>query len=199
LGCGANLRYELLARSIDRFIGAMPKLTVVELDPNSPLRPRLSLARSYTRTYWDPKCSVGSIEADGSRCEDITRLTFPDSSIDLIVSSEVLEHVPDIGAAGREIHRVLRPGGRHVFTVPTQNSPDSIQRGVIENGTVRHLVEPEYHGDPLGKNGILAFWTFGWNLPKLLDGAGTITAVADIHRSPRDNSVRVVWESIKPG
>ena len=39
-------------------------------------------------------------------------------SFDLVLTSETLEHVPDLAAASREIRRVLVPGGRHIFTIP---------------------------------------------------------------------------------
>ena len=59
----------------------------------------------------------GSI-VDGFRSEDLTRLTYSDASFDLVLTSETLEHVPDLEAALREIRRVLVPGGRHIFTIP---------------------------------------------------------------------------------
>ena len=43
---------------------------------------------------------------------DAERLDFPDSSFDLVYSHGVLHHTPDTAAAIREIHRVLRPGGK---------------------------------------------------------------------------------------
>jgi len=49
---------------------------------------------------------------------DLTALPFPDSSIDRVIASEVLEHIPDDVAAFSEIARVLRPGGRVAVTVP---------------------------------------------------------------------------------
>ena len=50
---------------------------------------------------------------DGSfRVADAERLDFPDNSFDLVYSHGVLHHTPDTAAAVREIHRVLRPGGR---------------------------------------------------------------------------------------
>lgn len=53
---------------------------------------------------------------------DVRQLPFPDNSLDKVFSVSVLEHVfpPEGGdtAALKEIARVLRPGGRLVFTLP---------------------------------------------------------------------------------
>jgi len=46
------------------------------------------------------------------RVSDAENLNFPDDSFDLVYSHGVLHHTPDIEAAIREIHRVLKPGGR---------------------------------------------------------------------------------------
>ena len=47
-----------------------------------------------------------------------TALPFRDGSLELAVCSEVLEHIPEDERVLREIHRVLRPRGRLVLTVP---------------------------------------------------------------------------------
>jgi len=49
---------------------------------------------------------------------DITALPFAADSFDLVVCSEVLEHVPDHERAVIEITRVVRPGGQLVISVP---------------------------------------------------------------------------------
>lgn len=46
------------------------------------------------------------------RHADATQLPFADDSFDAVISTQVLEYVPDVTAAIAEIHRVLRPGGR---------------------------------------------------------------------------------------
>jgi ubiquinone/menaquinone biosynthesis C-methylase UbiE len=46
------------------------------------------------------------------RVSDAENLDFPPDSFDLVYSHGVLHHTPDIAAAVREIHRVLKPGGR---------------------------------------------------------------------------------------
>ena len=45
-------------------------------------------------------------------------LPFPDGAFDLVIASEILEHIPDDAAAIAEAVRVLRPGGRLAVTVP---------------------------------------------------------------------------------
>ena len=49
---------------------------------------------------------------------DLTALPVPDASVDRVMVSEVLEHIPDDVTAMAEIARVLKPGGRVAVTVP---------------------------------------------------------------------------------
>jgi ubiquinone/menaquinone biosynthesis C-methylase UbiE len=49
---------------------------------------------------------------------DAQCLPFADASFDLIVSCETIEHLPDVQAAIREMHRVARPGGKLFLTTP---------------------------------------------------------------------------------
>ncbi len=46
---------------------------------------------------------------------DAERLPFEDESFDLVFGHAVLHHIPDIGRAFAEFHRVLRPGGTIAF------------------------------------------------------------------------------------
>jgi SAM-dependent methyltransferase len=49
---------------------------------------------------------------------DLLALPFPDDYFDVVMASEVLEHIPDDRQAMAEIARVVRPGGRVAVTVP---------------------------------------------------------------------------------
>ena len=91
-----------LAEKVFAIVPDMSAVDVLELDFSSPLRSLLSKARAYTRSFYRPGIAPGTPRGDGAICQDITRLTFPDESLDLIVSSDVLEHVPDAHAAFRE-------------------------------------------------------------------------------------------------
>ena len=110
---------------------------------------------------------------DGVQCQDVQRLTYADAAFDLVTSTEVFEHVPDDGRAFAEVHRVLRPGGAVVFTVPLMESVATLERARLEHGTVVHLTAPEYHGDRLrGRRHVLAFRTYGLDILDRLRAAG---------------------------
>lgn len=49
---------------------------------------------------------------------DGAHLNFPDASFDLVIASDVLEHIENEAQALREWQRVLRPGGRLLVFVP---------------------------------------------------------------------------------
>jgi SAM-dependent methyltransferase len=99
----------------------------------------------------------------GIRHEDLQHCSFADDSIDFVLTSDVLEHVPDPYRAHREIHRVLRPGGSHIFTVPFhegQAASDQTRARLREDGSIEHLVAPLFHHDPLSPSGALVFTIF---------------------------------------
>jgi SAM-dependent methyltransferase len=49
---------------------------------------------------------------------DVCALPFPDQSFDLILATDIIEHVADDLVALRELHRVLKPGQPLLLTVP---------------------------------------------------------------------------------
>ena len=107
------------------------------------------------------------------RHEDVTNLSLASSSLDGVLTMDVLEHVPDYRAALTEFHRILRPGGTLVITVPfAEATAHPLVRARIVDGRIEHLVEPEYHGDPVNDQGCLAFYTFGWDLLQDVLAAG---------------------------
>jgi 2-polyprenyl-6-hydroxyphenyl methylase/3-demethylubiquinone-9 3-methyltransferase len=56
--------------------------------------------------------SIGSFRPAQGRLE---RLPFADGSFDAVVAADVLEHLPDLPAAVKELARVLAPGGSFLF------------------------------------------------------------------------------------
>jgi ubiquinone/menaquinone biosynthesis C-methylase UbiE len=53
---------------------------------------------------------------------DAESLPFPDAAFDLVYSNGVLHHTPNTAMVVREIHRVLRPGGRAIVMLYAEDS-----------------------------------------------------------------------------
>jgi SAM-dependent methyltransferase len=49
---------------------------------------------------------------------DLTDIPVPDGSVDLVLCSQVLEHLPEPPRALAEFHRILRPGGQAWLSAP---------------------------------------------------------------------------------
>jgi SAM-dependent methyltransferase len=190
-GCRASLRYRLQAAAIAAIYGH-PEASLAELvtarpfssfalyEPGTigPFRRVLRDLRGYVNSYFWPEVPLGE-ERDGVRCEDLRALTFGDEAFDLVISSDILEHVRGPMEAFAEIHRVLRPGGVHVFTVPLNWPLPAITEARVDYSGPedRFLAPPVYHGSPHDPNGSLVYTDFGMDLPELVREIGfrTIT------------------------
>lgn len=130
--------------------------------------------------YLGPEHAPGAI-VDGIRHEDALGLSFADESVDLTLSTDVLEHVPDIGPALREAARVTKPGGAFIFSIPFHDTAETtFKRAELQaDGSLVHHRPPEYHGNPtLPDEGSLVFYDYGWDLLDQLRDAGFEDAVA---------------------
>ena len=97
LDIGAGEGY--LARRVQEYIG------------EHNLAANLEACDLFPENFRVPEVECHGIDLHGG-------LPFPDQSVDLAYSVEVLEHLEDQFAFLREVHRVLRPGGRFVLTTP---------------------------------------------------------------------------------
>ena len=122
------------------------------------------------------------------RFEDVTGLSFGDATFDAIVSCDVLEHVPDYKAAVKQFARVIKPGGQLILTVPFLDRSEStlVRARLMDDGSIEHLVEPEYHGDPLNPRGVLAYYHFGWDLLDVFRSVGFSSAAWCLPWSPAE-------------
>jgi SAM-dependent methyltransferase len=90
-GTGANLR----------LLKEMGFTRVTGIDP------------SETAARWCAEKRLGTV-----RTGDLCALPLADASVDLVLATDVIEHVAQDGKAVAEIQRVLRPGGTALITVP---------------------------------------------------------------------------------
>jgi len=139
---------------------------------------------------------------NGVRHEDLENLSFDDASLDVVLSSDVFEHLPDAYGAHREIFRVLCAGGRYIFTVPFMagSERDDLRARRI-GGRVEYLAEPLYHGDPVRPGeGVLVWRIFGQEMLTRLREIGFETETVWL-RIPRQGILgegAVVFVARKP-
>jgi SAM-dependent methyltransferase len=117
------------------------------------------------------------------RCEDLSSQSFPDETFDVVVTQDVFEHLRDPHGAIREIARTLRPYGAHVCSVPIVRKWEPSRPRVIwdESGNIKHLLEPEYHGNPIDNTGALVTWDWGYDIASVFtQNSGMQTVVMQI-------------------
>ncbi len=100
-GCGNGAQTLLLAPSFEQTTG---------VDINEAF---LSGFRHAIKTYAHPE----RIEALATGGQPVD---LPAESVDVATSFTVLEHVPDEMAVLKDLHRLLKPGGRLILTVPNR-------------------------------------------------------------------------------
>ena len=103
LGCGNGISSRLLNSAGFDVVGT----------DISPLF--LQDARNWERLHTSPKLQY--------QVCDVLELPFEDESFDLVCSNELIEHLPDIETAFKEMIRVLRQNGKIVLSGPNLCSP----------------------------------------------------------------------------
>ena len=175
---------------------------IYNTESNGPLHNQLKNLPHYVSSeYWGPGFRSGEV-VNGIRHEDLQELSFDDAVLDLVLSSDVLEHVPDPYRAHGEIFRVLKKGGRHIFTVPFVAgwAKDDI-RATIVDGDVVYIKEQIYHGDPIRpQEGVLVWTIFGMEMLAKLNQLGFESTMWIMHEPShgilgRQNSI---FEAKKP-
>ena len=123
--CGSQVRHRLLTATLDGQsdqIGLAESMLLIGKDilhfaPERQLRDRVQKAsRLYVTADFDRgDCDL---KLDMSSMPSVA-----DSSYDVTIACDVLEHVPDDLAAMRELHRILRPGGTAILSIPQMDPP----------------------------------------------------------------------------
>lgn len=173
-------------RVIKTYYPDFRKLAIHESSPGN-RGASVQLAKScgdYSSSHYFPNIKVGQKEpASGILCQNLESMTFPDNSFDIFVTQDVMEHIFDPAAAFREIARVLKPGGAHIFTVPIVNKASESERraSLSEKGKIIHHREASYHGNPIDSSGSLVTMDWGYDIvPFIYDEAGTPTTMITI-------------------
>lgn len=149
--CGSIARDRFLYWCWTKRTSYDPAAAVLETSPRlgGEYRMRMMQRVDYTCSDYDLSMHHGMIQLD------LQAIDLPDSSLDIVLTPHVLEHVPDTDKALSELFRVMKPGGHVFLQVP------------IPQAITKVPDEPEYHGDMT-----LVFFRFGWDLAEKIRSHG---------------------------
>ncbi len=182
--CNSLPRERALMFCLEKFYPNWKELIIHESSPvfrGSSLRIRKE-APYYIPSYYYPDVELGSMK-NGYRCENLENLTFRDNSIDIHITQDVIEHVFNPGKAFKEIARTMKPGGMHIFTVPIVNKekPTEVCATINDEGEIKFLRPPEYHGDPINSKGALVVTRWGYDIcDTIYQSSGLLTKIVKI-------------------
>lgn len=94
---------------------------------------------------WEPSAKTLGLANYRAEFQDGRKLTYSDSTFDLVYSISVVEHIPDNGdmEALQEIARVLKPGGVAVIEVPYRRKGETIYQHYSSRGAP--LDHPQFY------------------------------------------------------
>lgn len=144
-----------------------------------------AICPKYSASHFFADIASGEISPEhGFQSENLEKLTFADETFDLFITQDVMEHIFNPGKAFKEIARVLKPGGAHIFTVPIINKGNKSECWAEKDPLSKEIIyhhEPEYHGNPVDNSGSLVTMHWGYDLAEfIVANAGTPTTIVMI-------------------
>jgi SAM-dependent methyltransferase len=115
--CKASYRQRLIKLYLDEFQILKPNLRILHIAPEESLYYLLRRKNKSGYVCGDLFPELYNYYSKPI-FTDLTALSFPDNSFDMVVCNHVLEHVPDDRKAMSEIYRVLDKGGLAILQVP---------------------------------------------------------------------------------
>ena len=184
-GCGSIPRERALTLVLER---RFPDWRQRDIHESSPAERGISRklrdeCPGYLATQFFPDAPPGET-VRGFRNENLEAMSFEDARFDLTVTLDVMEHVNQPDRVLREVGRTLKPGGAYLFTVPTYKDRVASQRRAHYrgDGSVEHMAEPEYHGNPVSEAGSLVTFHYGYDFAEMIHAwAGLDVEVIRFH------------------
>lgn len=178
--CGAAPFPLAVVAAIRSRLSCLSSCDVYEASSRGPLFEFLrSEAGQFACSEFFEDVPRGSIR-NGVSCQDLEALSYPDACFDLCTNTEVFEHVSDDRHAFSELHRVLRPGGHLIFSVPLFDCDITVERVEVDAavpGGLRFIEEPHYHDDRIrGPGSALVYRDYGLDILDRLRAAGFSSA-----------------------
>ena len=197
--CGSIPRERALMHVIKTYYPNYRDLKIHESSPaNRGVSPKLkNECADYSCSHYFPDIEPGAFHRK-FQCQNLEDMTFDDESFDLFITQDVMEHIFDPARAFKEIARVLKPGGAHIFTVPIINKAKQTEcwASLDEKGEIIHHHEPEYHGNPIDNEGSLVTMHWGYDLAEFIQREAqtptTIVMIDNIEMGIRAEYIEVL-------
>ncbi|PKB17451.1 class I SAM-dependent methyltransferase [Flavobacterium sp. 5] len=169
--CGCIPRERALMKVIKEYYPNWETLAIHESSPGNRGHSKLlrEKAQNYTETQFFGNTNLGDY-VNGVRNEDLEQQTFDDAMFDIVVTSDVMEHIYNPEKAFSEIQRTLKSGGAHIFSVPIINKHKATQRWAKKgsDGEPVFLFEPEWHGNPIDSKGSPVTFHWGYDIKDII-------------------------------
>lgn len=179
--------------SLQKLRTSFPQLRLYEAQATGAIHDSLTELKGYVCSEFFPNIPCGVLSGSGIRCEDLQRLSFEDNSFDIVITQDVLEHVRNPELAWKEIHRVLKPLGYHIFTIPYSKDRTTVRRVELVGGNDAFVLPQVFHSDGVGDG--LVYMDFGYDLLEHLDAVGFSTKVFSGDESDADR-YRIYWSCV---
>lgn len=187
--CDSIPRERALMRVIDAVRPAWRSLRIHESSPvQRGASQKLSVeCHNYVASQLYPDIKLGDThDRSGHRCENLEGLTLASRSVDIFVTQDVMEHVFEPSLVFQEIERVLADDGVYICTVPLVRKDNaSRRRSRLIGGSIEHLLEPEYHGNPVSSDGSLVTIDWGFDITRYSAEVSNLTG--EIHNLEDQN------------
>ena len=185
-GCKGSLRYREQGRVIVKHFARegsehledlvneteFQSLRVYEPGMIGPFRRVFRKLPNYRTSYFWDDVPKGDFH-EGVQCQDLTDLTYDDDCFDLVLSSDIFEHVRKPFDGFKEIDRVLKPGGLHIFSIPVDwpMASKTVFRVDTSGAEDVFTLPAHYHGAPMGGRS-LVYTDFGADMVEMLSHRG---------------------------
>jgi len=160
-------------------------IRILDSDSYSPINRILRGLDNYNYSQYIPNLPNGDRLSDDSIVVDLMNIPFDEKSFDLILSSDVMEHVADDNAAHKSIFRTLDRGGVYIFTVPFDPTALKNRKLTVStdnaNASSHLYLDRHVHGDPHSSSGVTAHRIYGHQLIQDLINEGFATDFITVH------------------
>ena len=208
--CQASLRYqgqaklllELCSRHKSHSLKALAgeddfnRLWIYEPGVIGPFRKYFRELDNYFQSNYWTDVAEGEYR-DGVQCQNLMALTYPDNMFDLMITSDILEHVRKPDQAYEEIRRVLKKGGMHIFSIPLQHPMPEKTISRMDTSTDKDIdiLPPRYHLAP-GNVKTLVYQEFGGDIIEAIGKHGLETHAVQFNEKNEHQAKLLTFYSI---